>query len=567
MGSGISLEINLDDVQSRFVVDTGENQKRCISHSISLRTAAQAGTALKGKVVLQVTKTAYCNKVLLKMYGKEKTVIPKTKNKNVDPKAERQFFLVTMDLQHNQWKRSINPGTYVIPFTINLPASLPASSYHKKSRSNGYRIQYKLVATIAAGLIPAKAMCYIQMLSAPLPDERAPCFIKPTSYELNSMKFLKKGNVTFGACIDDTHVGKGEEISLHIACRNESTATVKRVQVSLIEQLFWTVAPGSTGKYVERFTEYVLFTIPDIEIPGLNRSCKGRAEVRRSLDDPMSQQETYRAIHDDLRSGNNRVGIRIPLSIRDSYQGHLVRISHYLKIKIRTKMSVTNPTISIPLRIGNAPSRTRESLSGPSPVNVQPTYEPEIAVYPQQENVPLVSAVPIPSGAMHASMTTASESVIILGGEAVQVEDDQRLADLIPVPPPTQNEVSLESLVREMASSVNDYDIIARHLREPSWKQFLQNLSPDDFGTIISYVNVDFEQPRVAVLLANDMRLSGAHLISALRNTSHWNRAHMVQRLLPFCVDLNTSYNLIQQELNEWEQTVTTSDFEIALRA
>lgn len=80
-------------------------------------------------------------------------------------------------------------------------------------------------------------------------------------------------------------------------------------------------------------------------------------------------------------------------------------------------------------------------------------------------------------------------------------------------------------------------------------------------------MNLDFDQPKVAALLANHMVESDAvsftcqYCREALLNTAQWNRITMVQRLLPFCSDLRTHRNVLTEKLTAWELTVVADDF------
>jgi hypothetical protein len=44
------------------------------------------------------------------------------------------------------------------------------------------------------------------------------------------------------AAVDDCAIRKGEDISLRVSCRNDSPATIQRVQVSLYEKITWGTA-------------------------------------------------------------------------------------------------------------------------------------------------------------------------------------------------------------------------------------------------------------------------------------------------------------------------------------
>ena len=138
----------------------------------------------------------------------------------------------------------------------------------------------------------------------------------------------------------------------------------------------------------------------------------------------------------------------------------------------------------------------------------------------------------------------------------------RRLQDMVPLPPPppTTVVVSLEALLAEMRSSINDIDLVAGKLLEESWLRLFRQLSPDDFGRIIDSecVGVDFDQPRVALLLASHLQngLTCEYVVASVRKTADLHRAVMARQLLPLCTDADKNRDMILAELNQWECTV-----------
>jgi hypothetical protein len=196
-------------------------------------------------------------------------------------------------------------------------------------------------------------------------------------------------------------------------------------------------------------------------------------------------------------------------------------------------------------------------------------------------DIPLATAVSIPEDAFHSSMVYATDDVIVLGGDAF-ISDD---ASLVPLPAPQpsappeedlapqpefkmQSQVSIERLLEEMVSSISDYDIICNKLRDERWQSLLRSITADEFGCIIIHVNIEMDQPRVAVLLATHMNsaFTCAHAAAAIQNAAEWTRYTMVERLLPLCSDFSTNQRLVREQLNVWELTVTQQYFDAAAR-
>jgi hypothetical protein len=556
-----------------------------MSHlSLSVRILVhQAGEALTGKVIVYVKKPIRGDRVMLTIFGKEKVVV---RTGGGDHKrtfrSERLLFTVSLPLRQYSRSEVMQPGSYTFPFSVQLPASLPSSTtYPESNRRNGLRIQYKMLGSI--GKLHTKQYLYIQ--SAPLPSEKVPAMVRPTSFNLNSMGLFKKGTCTVGASVEDSQVGRGNVLRIHLACINDSTETIRRVELKFVEAKQWQTFPVVH----QRSAALVLKEMKNIDLPGLDKDKKNRREVRRSNSDPSLQETTYSTIFEALASRENLVQLTVPPQARDSYSGQLIKIWHYLEIRMMTGPMANNPVVTVPIRVGNSP-RARPivqdaiQMHGSSSDQYTAT-RPEAYAVPQmpyaqetdpapysQSTIPIVSAVAVPvvSGdTFESARVHAPQEVIILGGDAIIVDEQCDLSDLVPMAPPQATPPSLDNLIREMVSSVNDYDIISARLRDPDWLPVFQAMSPQDLGTIISYVNVDFDQPKVATLLAQNInggRYFTCHYAAeAVKNTSEWNRSTMAAQLIPLCVDISTHHALIRSELNEWELTVTARDFRDAI--
>jgi hypothetical protein len=553
-----------------------------MSRSLSVRNLAhQAGEALTGKVIVDVKKCMRGDRVILTIFGKEKVMIKAGGKSKRTIKAERLLFTVSLPLREYSRNEMIQPGSYAFPFSVQLPASLPSSTAYPGTSRLGMRIQYKMIGSI--GQIQTKRFLSIQ--SAPLPNEKAPAIVRPTSFNLNSMGLFNKGTCTIGASVEDSQVGRGNVLRIHLACSNDSTETIRRVELKLVEAKQWKTFPVVR----QRSAAIVLKEMKSIDLPGLDKDRKNRREVRRSNSDPSLQETTYSTIFEALASRDNLVQLKLPMQARDSYSGQLIKIWHYLEIRMLTGPMANNPVITVPIRVGSPPL-ARPIVQDAMPMHAsssgqyastepeaeyalpQMPYAQESAFAPQsQSTIPIVSAVAIPvvSGdTFESPRVYAPQEVIVLGGDAIIVDEQGDLSDLIPVAPPRSSPPSLENLMLEMVFSVNDYDIISARLRDPEWVPVFQAMSPQDLGMIIAHVNVDFDQPKVATLLAQNInggRYFTCHYAAeAVKNTAEWNRSTMATRLIPMCVDISTHHALIRSELNEWERTVTARDFQDA---
>jgi hypothetical protein len=251
-----------------------------------------------------------------------------------------------------------------------------------------------------------------------------------------------------------------------------------------------------------------------------------------------------------------------------------------------------NPFTKIPIFIGNPAVRSSSPERPTMPALQQPSSPPSMPdqpipatpmtapTAPDQDNIPIVTALPIPMAPPSAMEPTIVQAhAVVLGGTAVQSERDEPdiavydisdqfdFDNLVPLAPPPASAPSFDRLIRDMVASVNDYDMISQMLAIEEWKVIFANMQPAEYGDVILHISNDFDQPRIAVMVANTIRrFTCSHCIAALKSTADWNRTTVVVRLVPLCVDLQSEKGLVLAELSPWEQTVTASDFEQALR-
>jgi hypothetical protein len=206
--------------------------------------------------------------------------------------------------------------------------------------------QYVLQAKLAPGYMEERELV---IDSAPLPSDILPCIAQPTTHELKSFGLLNKGFLSVGASVENSRVGRGRALRVSVASRNDASVDVDRVRVKLVELIEYHALEEKSSLKVE------LGKLKDIDLPGLDKTKGNGLDVRRKIRQGFERnvESTYRAIYQDLVSADNRFEVVVPETARDSYDGNLMTISHYLKVTFFTKALVENPSTKIPIVIGN----------------------------------------------------------------------------------------------------------------------------------------------------------------------------------------------------------------------
>jgi len=365
--------------------------------------------------------------VALEFEGSELTAVESREQEEITH-SERRFYEYSSCVDQRNVRfdmhthRNQSCRYYERPFSIDLPDWLPSSTSFSPSTNSkwedgrtGFRIRYNLSARILSLVdssavsdshqqqLPRSALqghriCVdvrskpLQPLSSTLVG-RVPHTVEPTTLPINALTVLRRGEVTVGAFIQDTQLGKGKEnLIVHLACHNGSTEPIKRIQIKVIEEMQWKAGVSTSGDaHNTEHSSKVIMSLDDVLVPGVNKRPKKKTNIHRGrrhadgtqLDDSGEEEEedlesVAMKIRDSLSTGRNAVHLRVPETARDTYtspangHGHryggLVKVWHLLQIKVVMSSIVTNnPKLPpIPLFIGSSPASAATSLPPPS---------------------------------------------------------------------------------------------------------------------------------------------------------------------------------------------------------
>jgi hypothetical protein len=295
------------------------------------------------------------------------------------------------------------------------------------------------------------------------------------------------------AAVDDCAIRKGEDISLRVSCRNDSPATIQRVQVSLYEKITWGTAATnqvdpktgvcSQSATLQQEAVVPLFTLKDATLPSLGKEGKGLfTSAYHSIIGVEEKRIFQREIHHDLVTGNNIIKIQVPDESRVSYTGQLVKIEHSIQIQFFTSAFTKNLQLIIPVNVLPSdtaiPSDTRpqqqpyckscaKPLPAPTPiVPVLPsrnTAKPKITATTGLDSNPSPrvsvatkrkgeqdlrsdssgqtsgeeSSIPIPVPDPTFAATPITSDVLVLGGDAMLLKGRRYPPALAPSAPPS----------------------------------------------------------------------------------------------------------------------------------
>jgi len=168
--------------------------------------------------------------------------------------------------------------------------------------------------------------------------------------------------------------------------------------------------------------------------------------------------------------------------MNDTYAGSVIRTTHELRLIVKTPNCITDPTIIVPLRIGNKPP-TKTGFVSNAPIYGQsmvgtPMILPAHPPSDQDGDFVVLPSAP-PAGWSHPVVSThvaVPDSEIRIGGYENSLNQSYVTS------------VSFDSLLAEMDRSLNDLDVVTTHANDSDWDNVLRSMTPMQLGQLISKV-------------------------------------------------------------------------------
>ena len=171
--------------------------------------------------------------------------------------------------------------------------------------------------------------------------------------------------------------------------------------------------------------------------------------------------------------------------MNDTYAGGVIQTKHELRLIVKTPNCVTDPTIIVPLRIGNKPP-TKTGIISNTPIYGSPAQTQTLPQMPiimgsnQDGDITVLPSVP-PAGWSNpivSSSLAVADTDIRVGGFESSLNQTYT------------SSISFDGLLAEMDRSLSDLDIVTNHSNDPDWDPLLRSLTPLQLGQLISKVSM-----------------------------------------------------------------------------
>eukprot|EP01031_Cornospumella_fuschlensis_P025909 gene25909-31288_t len=302
-----------------------------------------AGELIKGTLFIQVD-SSFSSKGLeydigVRLSGQEFTSAM-SRDADVSHTSTEKFSIVAVEqVLTTLNSQSLGSPQIELPFSIEVPPGLPGSQGIREKHHDHFCIEYFLQAVATRSGSTKKDFVTETRVNLSGPVYTGPK--TPSAEEAAAVPIavsifcgcVPTGHIYVGLNTDNTNPSLGETIKVEFSVKNESSSTIKAVEIKLSEALDF-VADG---------------------VAGHRKRCLVRHRIEASELDSASlvksSQAAYQTISKDAAGPRKQVDITVPSSARHSYVGRLGKVRHYLSIKVVTKALVKNAISVLPITI------------------------------------------------------------------------------------------------------------------------------------------------------------------------------------------------------------------------
>lgn len=505
----------------------------------------KSGSWLEGSILFEVKEVVTADNFVAHLQGEEYSQVKYEK----DEEGNRQvkYANATRSLVHIEIpvKKSdllscgkVIPGSYVMPFEIQLPDGLP-SSMSVDHNGSECKVRYTIKAQLVGKALKEDYACSkaIRVVAKPLSSDPVPYRRPPIETPMGSCCFWDQGSIIFGAHVSNTVLGRGEEVDVHLTCRNYSKVDIESITATVAQRVQW---KADREKEKQPLEKLAVFNFSYLTAEGLQGAAR---------DKQKPSEDKWASMELDLAEARYSDTVQIPFPTMETFRGQLITVQHFIRVVVETDgSSASDPEVWIPLEIG-------------SPKTAQ--------------DIPREQAMSTDDeGSFDFNNSTTAMPILVksddaqLGGSVRDLGDSICMNEEIIVEPETHEPrpPSVENLFLDMKESLNVYDLIHGRLADKKWKDVISSMTEMDYGRLIRRVVVEFDQPKVAEMVARVIPFFYcSHVVAAISGCKEWNRATVIHLLLPHTKDFAENKDIILAQLTDWEKTVTKDAFELAL--
>jgi hypothetical protein len=554
------------------------------------------GSEITGKVYLDVKQERIDGESLvIRLVGSEHTCAKWTTTTQRNNKShtvrhsshshcvflDLPFSLSTMSQGYFSRGQYEFPFSFILPFGINpcMEATLPGE--HGGFCNITYRMEARLHRKGWFKWDVSNTAYFWVTGQSELSIPQCPAYIPPQQQDVRFCYFLNRGNITFGLHTPNSFLKPGEPFDISYIVQNNSHATVKAIELAVLETVIWHSGGRQRSLVVPLFTRRLERETLQLDLTPLKvKERLAREENQQSASSvttparKVERMGNFIVDHNMLQelksildkksyfvSGNINPNARISLT------GTLIQVNHLLQMKIVTTFGTNNPLVSFPITIH------RHGMMIPSYNNALPAIETSQVSPVTVREVGIVNYEENEDGYDHSDRNISPSAAVVAVPKELPSDWSPVIAHPVVIPAavyatPVLSEGS-EQIPQNFytpSAPVMNYDgfsslqSVLKHTFYPvgefqTWLTYnsADSLTAEQLQVLFSMIPNVIDQLTVLELLVTSRSFFNMnHIISVLQSCSSMIKTEIVQKMSGKCVDKNRK-DLLKNYLTAFE--------------
>ena len=450
-----------------------------------------------------------------------------------------------------EYKDAASLGVFEYTYQYHLHEKLP-SSYSLEGGHNNCDIRYGMQVTLKKSkgndemwkyLIPVHARPAVS------PTSETGRFLLPEQQHINFCNLCGRGTMTVGACLSKTVIKQHDSFTVSFTVLNQSLVKISKIEVGLFQTI-----------HLEAKKKRAYKKIPLVMENFDPKDLKGSDKVKK-VDKTLSPDEQAAKVLKILNSDNSSEKMTFKFNLRpdafESFKGKKIRVRHSILIRLKTAGGFSNVELKSVVKVLPCGKNLKEYYIEKAGVEHHGEHKKTTCRLVTSDDIEEDEDENVPEfdngNNQLRTFLVPRNSKLVLGQSTrpLYVEPDQTVGFAKKYP------ATYEGLVQAMDETLEDYTLIERYISDASlgFKDILANLTPEQFGSVVSSVDHTYDQSAVATVLQKLMgpKYTCMHVATAVRMCPEQTRSEIVRATARKAADFNENRPQIEKCLSKMD--------------
>lgn len=450
-----------------------------------------------------------------------------------------------------EYQNAESIGIFEYTYEYHLHKRLP-SSFNLDSGHNQCEIRYGMQVTLKKGhgddqMWKFPFQVHANPASAvPSQTER---FLLPEQQQIKMCCLFNRGTMTVGACLSKSIVRQHDTFNLSFAVLNDSLVKINKVEVGLFETAHF----ESKKKRAHKKTVLVMREFDTNDIPEAQKVKK----VDKTISPEKQAEKILRILAStEHESGKKTLVFALRPDTNESFMGKKIRVRHSIHIRVVTGGAFSNPEMKTFLKILPCGRKIKEFYLKKASLEHHGGHQSKVKLITEDDDKDEEEEIlpELEVNAVDDKFLVPSSSKLVEGNSnrTIHVEPDETIGFKKTYP------ATYEGLMQAMDETLEDLILLEKYISDEKFgfRDILANLTPQQFGTVVSSVDYGFDQSSVASMLQELMgpKFTCEHVATAVRMCPEKTRSEVVRATGRKAVDFEQNRHVIASCLSKMDE-------------